>query len=210
MPCTHHFVVVGEDFGLAESDTCLTVFANHEFEFVEVVSLVEELNSRSSTVRSECSVRESVALHSVVCGLSVFVEVHNLSLILLVGSSCVESSEVCFLASLLAVPFFVVVTCTVVSVDCYLVLTRSQSDKILIEVDGSAVVAHSVLLVAVHRACCPTFDVLRCLVALCRVEIIVYDEVGNVDNFFIVINDRHLHCYCSEVDFLNLGDGLVV
>ena len=44
MPLAHHFVVVGENFGLFEADACLTVFAYYKLQFVEVVTLVEECN----------------------------------------------------------------------------------------------------------------------------------------------------------------------
>ena len=115
-----------------------------------------------------------------------------------------------FLASLLAVPLFVVVTSTVVSVDCHLVLTRSKTYEILIKVDSCTVVTYSVLFVTVHCTCHPTFNHTCVLVALDRVEVIVYDEVGNVNDFLFVVDDRHLHCYCCEVDFLNLGDSLFV
>ena len=73
-------------------------------------------------------------------------------------------------------PLFVVVTCTVVGVYGYLIVTFGETHEVLVEGDSSAVVAHGVLLVAVHRTGGPTLDNACVLIALLGIEVIVDDE----------------------------------
>ena len=65
---------------------------------------------------------------------------------------------------------------TVVSVNRHLVLALWQTVERLVERDARTVVAHGVLLVAVHCTGSPSLDGAGALVATCRVEGVVHDE----------------------------------
>ena len=80
------------------------------------------------------------------------------------------------LAILFAVPLCIPITGTVVGVYGNLILTSGKAYEVLVEVDGSTVVAYSILLVAVHGTGDPTFDNTCSLVTLGGIEIRVNDE----------------------------------
>ena len=65
---------------------------------------------------------------------------------------------------------------TVVSVNRHLVLALWKAVEGLVERDARTVVAHGVLLVAVHCTGGPSLDGTCALVATCRVEGVVHDE----------------------------------
>ena len=79
-------------------------------------------------------------------------------------------------ALLHALPFLVVVTCTIIGVDGYLISTSGQTYEVLVESDGCTVVAYGILLVTVHSAGGPTFDNTCRLVALLGIKIGVHHQ----------------------------------
>ena len=112
------------------------------------------------------------------------------------------------LAILFAVPLCIPITGTVVGVYGNLILTRSKSYEVLVEVDGNTVIAHGILFITVHGTGGPTFDNTCSLVALGGIEVVVYDERSYINRFIVVATHiRNLKFHYRKVTLFNLSNG---
>ena len=73
-------------------------------------------------------------------------------------------------------PLLIIVSCAIVGVYGYLILTRCETYEVLVEGDSCAVVANGILLVTIHGAGGPTLDNTCVLIALGGVKVVVDDE----------------------------------
>ena len=172
MPCTHHLVVVREHFSLFQTNRYGAIIRNGELEAVEIVARIEPSHCGARAVWHIESVAELVALAAThLLRLSVLAKVHDWLFETLLGSLCIECSEVRFRWVLLPeCKVCIGIASTVVGVNRHFVFASRQTVECLIERDARTVVAHGVLLVAVHRTGGPSLDDACALVTLGRVE----------------------------------------